>query len=158
MLLLDLCYMWASQSIISSPETGTLPSSEKVALQHLGMPILNGKFSPSPCTSCTRALEEARVLGMLYHCQQTCNVLLSCQAARSALQEFEAWLKFLDHNGEGPPQATVFFFKQQECLLQGIQVPSCHHRGLCQRNQVLDYPQWQPEVPFLVLTHTDPMW
>lgn len=113
MLLLDLCYMWASQSIISSPETGTLPSSEKVALQHLGMPILNGKFSPSPCTSCTRALEEARVLGMLYHCQQTCNVLLSCQAARSALQEFEAWLKFLDHNGEGSPQATVFFLNNR---------------------------------------------
>lgn len=53
------------------------------------------------------------MLGMLYHCQQTCSVLLSCQAARSALQEFEAWLKFLDHNGEGSPQATVFFLNNR---------------------------------------------
>lgn len=88
----------------------------------LGMPALNGKFSPSPFTSSVGALQAARVLGVLYHCQQICSVLLSCLAARSALQESGAWLKFLDrsgfnHNEVGSPQATGFLNSRRRRFL-----------------------------------------
>lgn len=85
------------------------------------MPILNGKFSPSPCTSCTRALEEARDAVSLPADLQCFAQLPGSMLSR---QEFGAWLKFLDHNAEGSLQATLFFFfnKSVYCKVSKCQV------------------------------------
>lgn len=110
--------------------------------------------------------EAARLLGALYHCQQICGVLLSCPAARSALQEFGAWLKFLDRSGvgrneAGSPQATGFLSNRRRflaCLSWKGSAERRRQHGLCQSNQVIDYPRGgQGVVPFQ-LVDTDPTW
>lgn len=108
-----------------------------------------------------------RVLAVPYHCQQICGVLLSCPAARSALQEFGAWLKFLDRSGVGrnevgSPQATGFLSNRRRrflaCLSWKGSAERRRQHGLCQSNQVIDYPRGgQGVVPFQVVD-TDPMW